>query len=193
MINFNEARITPDGQKLIIDISVDSRPYFEHVYIDSLSIDNQDSFTGVGPSGEALYTWIDEDPVIVNGQVVHKKYLRLELDVTSLNVASLSHHLFYIYVQTSGDFRADTPCEFEDRLFTRVVLDYGPIYRESMNYVKEINQNCEIPHGFIDRILKLNALELSLIAGHYSLANSYWNKFFAIQANMLKPNKCCSK
>lgn len=60
-----------------------------------------------------------------------------------------------------------------------------------MNYIKELNERCEVPLGLVDRILKLNALELSLMSGNYSLANSYWIKFFSKDRNKLKSNKLC--
>lgn len=191
MIKFNESRITSDGQKLIISVAVDNRTFFDNIFIDTIIIDSQDTFTGFGPSNTPLYTWKDLNPLIVNGNPVQKKYLRLELDAKDLDLPSLQSSLFYVYVITDGDFKSNTPCELEDKLFTRVVIDYGPIYRETINYIKEISEDCEIPQKFIDRILKVNALELSIMAGHYTLANGYWNKFFKKQANRLRQDKCC--
>lgn len=145
MINFNEARVTSDGQSLIIDVSIDSASYFDNVYIESIYIDSQDTFIDGGPSNSFIYKWVDEDPLIVNGNVVPKRHLRLELKTEDIGALSLSHNLFYIYVLTGGDFTEDTPCELEQRMFTRVVLDYGPIYRDSIKYVKELTEDCKIP------------------------------------------------
>lgn len=67
MIIFNESRISPDGKKLIIDVSVDEASYFDDVYISSIVIDNQHTFSGLGPSGDPVYAWEDDDPLIING------------------------------------------------------------------------------------------------------------------------------
>ena len=39
MVQFNELRITPDGQKLIIDVSVKDLEYYTNVYLDTVQID----------------------------------------------------------------------------------------------------------------------------------------------------------
>lgn len=49
-----------------------------------------------------------------------------------------------------------------------------------MTNIKQIEKNCEIPRDLINDILKINAIELSLISGHYVLANKYWNKFYKL-------------
>lgn len=56
MIVFNECRISPSGECVIIDASVKSSNYFDKVYIDSIIIDNQDSFTITGPSDNPVYS-----------------------------------------------------------------------------------------------------------------------------------------
>ena len=42
MVAFQELRITPDGQKLIIDVSVKDLEYYTNVYLDTIQIDTQD-------------------------------------------------------------------------------------------------------------------------------------------------------
>lgn len=79
MIRFNELRITKDGKHLIIDVSVRSQPYYNDVYLDSISIDTQDTYKDGGPSSSIIYhkdikDYVPEwefDPVEVWGE----KYL----------------------------------------------------------------------------------------------------------------------
>ena len=60
MVQFNELRITPDGQKLIIDVSVKDLEYYTNVYLDTVQIDTQDSFVESGPSSKVVYTEVIE-------------------------------------------------------------------------------------------------------------------------------------
>lgn len=61
MVQFNELRITPDGKKLIIDVSVKDSEYYTNVYLDKILIDNQDSFLESGPSSSAIIFPIIQD------------------------------------------------------------------------------------------------------------------------------------
>jgi hypothetical protein len=62
MVDFNELRITPDGQYLIIDVTVKSNSLYDNVYISRIDIDNQDTYINGGPSGKTLYSEeIDSD------------------------------------------------------------------------------------------------------------------------------------
>ena len=76
MIQFNELRINPEGTKLIIDVSVKNSVYYENVYIDTISIDTQDTFIGSGPSSNVAYT---------NTLEGDNKSVRLELGIGDVN------------------------------------------------------------------------------------------------------------
>lgn len=62
MVTFNELKITPDGQKLIIDVSIKDLPYYKNVYLESISIDTQDTYISSGPSSLAEKYIISEYP-----------------------------------------------------------------------------------------------------------------------------------
>ena len=47
-----------------------------------------------------------------------------------------------------------------------------------MLYTKELGDTCSIPKNFIDYILKVKALDLSLKTGNYQEAIRYWNRLF---------------
>ena len=106
-----------------------------------------------------------------------EKRIRLELDSTTLGV-SLTGTLFFVYVVAKGTPSADTPCGMDNQTVMGVVSNLHPFYRTMVNYMKEIENDCDIPKGFIDSMLRFYALELSIRTGHYPLAVKYWNKFF---------------
>ena len=60
MIQFNKLQINREGTKLTIDIAVKDLEYYNNVYIDSISIDTQDTFVNSGPSKKPKYTKILE-------------------------------------------------------------------------------------------------------------------------------------
>lgn len=171
MVQFNELRITPDGKRLIIDASVKDLQYYNDVYIDAIIIDTQDTYVANGPSTEPIFSY--ETAQEGDGE----KRVRLELDSTALGV-SLCDTLFFVYVVTKGAPSADTPCGMDNQTTMGVVANLYPFYRTMVNYMKEVEDECEIPKNFIDVLLRFKALELSIRTGHYAQAIKYWNKFF---------------
>lgn len=168
MVTFNELRITPDGKKLIIDVSVSDLEYYENVYLDSIQIDTQDTFIESGPSSNTVYT------KTVSGD---SKFIRLELDNSDL-LPSLNDNIFFVYVRTKGTPSSDTPCGMDNYITRRTVINVYPIYCATIQYLKELNHNCEIPKGIIDMYIKFKALELGVKTGNYSNVIDIWNKYF---------------
>lgn len=200
MIEFNELRVTPDGKKLIIDASVKDLQYYNDVYIDAIIIDTQDTYAANGPSttpifyyevttdDETIYSLpecngcgpirTEEDSEICfSDHEDGKKRIRLELDSTALGV-SLCDTLFFVYVIAKGTPSADIPCGMDNQTTMGVVANLYPFYRVMVNYMKEVEDECEISKNFIDALLRFKALELSIRTGHYAQAVKYWNKFF---------------
>lgn len=166
MVHFNELRITSDFKHLIIDVSVLSDSYYDNVYIDSVAIDNQDTYVGNGASSTPVYSYSAPE---------NHKHIRLTLDYTDLK--SLDN-LFFVYVRTKGAPAADTPCGMDNITTLGTVCNMYPFYRQAMSYISEMADNCSIPQSFTDYILKLKALELSVKTGNYTDAIKYYNKFF---------------
>ncbi|HZJ98979.1 MAG TPA: hypothetical protein VFC79_03180 [Tissierellaceae bacterium] len=54
MVTFNELRITPDGNTLIIDVAIKDLRYYDNVGLDTILIDTQDTFTAEGPSSKVV-------------------------------------------------------------------------------------------------------------------------------------------
>lgn len=168
MIQFNELNISPDCNKLIIDISVKSLDYYQNVYIDAIIIDTQDTFITGGPSKEPIYTKTIEG---------NTKSLRLELS-TDVLLPSLKDNMFFIWVRTKGTPAINTPCGEDNTLTLGVAIALYPLYQYSFNFIKELEKECSIPKGFINYILQLKALQVAIKTGHYIQAIKYWEKFF---------------
>ena len=176
MVHFNELKITSDGKYLIIDVSVSNEGYYENVYLDSIVIDNQDTYVGTGPSSNPVYEYTIPDVVSPITDVASgRKNLRLVLD--SLDLGSLKG-LFFVYVKTKGTPSADTPCGMDNITTMATVTNMYPFYQQAMNYIGELASNCSVPQNFIDYILRMKGLELAVKTGNYPDAIKYYNKFF---------------
>ena len=167
MVQFNELRITPDGQKLIIDVSVKDLEYYTNVYLDEILIDTQDTFIETGPSTEVVYS------KTIEGNV---KSVRLELGIGDL-LPTLNDNLFFVYVKTKGTPASNTPCGMDNITTVGVVTNLYPLYQQAFGYIKELSDTCIIPKNFINFILQYKALQLAVKTGHYTEAIKFWEKF----------------
>lgn len=182
MVQFNELRITPDGQRLIIDASVKDLEYYTNVYLDDVLIDTQDTFVESGPSSKVVY----------RGSIMgDSKSIRLELGTGNL-LPTLNDNLFFVYVRTKGAPAANTPCGMDNITTLGVVSNLYPLYQHAFSYIKELGDTCSIPKNFINYILQYKAFELAIKTGHYTEAIRYWKKFFmGIKDSVITSNCGC--
>lgn len=182
MVQFNELKITPDGQKLIIDVSVKDLEYYTDVYLDTVQIDTQDTFVESGPSSEVAYT------KTIDGK---SKSIRLELGTGDL-LPALNDNLFFVYIRTKGTPAANTPCGMDNITTLGVVSNLYPLYQHVFSYIKELSDTCSIHKNFINYILQYKAFELAVKTGHYTEAIKYWKKFFmGIKDSVITSNCGC--
>lgn len=182
MVQFNELRITPDGQKLIIDVSVKDLEYYTNVYLDTIQIDTQDTFVESGPSSEVVYTEVIEG---------NTRSVRLELGTGDL-LPALNDNLFFVYIRTKGTPAANTPCGMDNITTSGVVSDLYPLYQHAFSYIKELSDTCSVPENFINYILQYKAFELAVKTGHYTEAIKYWKRFFMrIKDSVITPDCRC--
>ena len=204
MLIFNELRITPDQKYLIIDVSVDNQKYYENVQIDSIIIDTQDTYIDSGPSNNPIFTYnlteensnitqvytdnynpvLDEDTsyCYVESEEKQNKSIRLILNYQDLNV-SLQDNMFFVYAIATGTPSADTPCGMDNSIVKGTIINLYPIYCKTIQYLKELDDSCVVPKNFMDMIIKLKALELSIKTGNSFQAIEYWNKYFKTLIN----------
>lgn len=211
MLQFNELRITPDNKYLIIDVSVKNEIYYKKVVIDSIVIDTQDTYVSNGPSSKPIYIYTNEcdlsmiysssenicNPVLEEESMSYcfteglesSQHVRLLLSTKDLGVP-LDTTMFFVYAIASGTPAPDTPCGLDNSIIMGTVVNLYPFYQNTMKYVNELNDNCQIPKGFIDMILRLKALELSIRTGNYIQAIKSWKRFFGIHSNQVPVTKC---
>ena len=172
MVHFNELRIY--NQHLIIDVSVLEEAYYANVFLDSIVIDNQNTYVGNGPSSNPIYEYtIPDEESRLTHQTISRKHFRIELDANDINPMDM----LFVYVRTKGTPAPDTPCGLDRKTTLGTVVDMLPFYQQGMQYTRELGNTCNTPKGYTDFILKLKALEMSVKTGNYTKAIEYFNSF----------------
>lgn len=164
MIQFKEFRITPNDEKVFIEVQIAEDDYYSNIVIDSIVIDTQDTYVDNGPSVNNVYS------VEVNSRNV-----RLELDNNDLPIKG---NILFVYIITSGEFATNTPSELKSYCTIGTLINTYPIYKNAMYFTRELANNNEIPREFIDQILKIKALDLAFKTGNHQGVIKYWNKLF---------------
>lgn len=199
MLEFRELRITPDGNHLIIDVAVREHSYYENVFIDSIIIDTQDTYIQNGPSSKPVYQYkVEEDgvqnlyaipeecscnPILIDEDKSYcftygyeeGRHVRIMLSTKDIPL----NNMLFVYATAKGTPAPDTPCGFDNTIIMQTVVDLYPFYQNTLCFLKELNNSCEVPKGFTDMILRLKALELCIRTGNYPQAIKYWKKFFS--------------
>lgn len=211
MIEFQELRIDSECSNLTIDVIVPNITYYEAVYIDQIIIDTQDTYTSSGPSSNPIYTYTvptgvqvydeDDNPVFTEdteavyvlddyGNIVGVKSLKLILDKSDLGV-DLDGNIFFVYAIASGTPASDTPCGYDNATTLGVVTNMYSLYQQGMYYINELSNTCEVSQNFIDYILRLKALELSIKTGNYNQAITLWNKYISGKVSTTSNSSKC--
>lgn len=197
MIKFNECRITEDGNKLIIEASINNLSYYDGVYIDSVIIDTDKTYSPNGPSNNPVYIkhFVPEDidtskTNYVDAKYPGKKKVSLCLCSKDFEGASLNDNIFFVYIVATGVPSPDTPCGMDNHYIMTVAVNLRPVYNTAMKYINELNTECSIPKGFIDMILKLKGFDLSLKTGHMQKAINIWSMLLKDRSGMSN-NKGC--
>lgn len=177
MIVFEQCKINPEGNKLIIEAVVENYRYFDDVYISSITVDNNNNYSAAGPVNNPVF----------EGK---EKRVRLCLSAKDLNLSTLDDNIFIVYARATGIPSPDTPCGMDNEFTMAIALNLRPIYNMAMGYIKELDSSCNIPKGFIDAILRIKALKLALKTGNYPVAFKYWDKLFKNKISVI-PTKHC--
>lgn len=213
MIVLNECRVSPDGKALIVEATVENLSYYENVYIDSVVVDTQKTFLDSGPSSNPVFVkqFIHEDPetnVLENNRLEADKNcecydmtvsdkcgyknIRLCISAEDMGLSNLNDDIFFVYVVATGSPAPCTPCGMDNQYVIGIAMNLRPIYNKAMSFIRELSNNCSIPRGFIDMILRLKAFELSLKTGNYPVAIKQWEKLSKDKVTITSKNCGCN-
>ena len=182
MIQFNELRID-SNKNLIIDASVlditddpNHVIHIDHVYV------------GVGSNQELID--------LIDTPNIDKRYnsdgyvrgIRVVLDLTDNAVKTLLDKVgkdltkFLYYIQVTVD-TTNPVVELSDCTVNTKIEGYAYdkclLMNKVFDYIKSTDDICNNIDDYANYIVKVNGLQLTVESGNFTLANTYWNKFFA--------------
>ena len=166
MIEFVELRITPDGKTLVIEVKIKDEAYYTNVYLDTITIDTQDTYSASSSS----------NPVFTHTFISDTKTYSIELNAVAMNLTDMNQ-LFFVKVTAKGTPSSDTPCGKDINCVTCAVANMYPLYQYGMGLTKELTESCSIPQGFTDFILRKDAIEVAVKTGNFTEAAKYYKMF----------------
>ncbi len=212
MVVLEQCRIDHEGNKLIIEAAVENLSYYRDIFIESVIVDTNETYSPNGPSKNPVFTQVFEEEHfkvdvkddcnaakvdkeckcgdIYTSQKSGPKRIRLCLTAKDLKLANLDDNIFFVYITATGTPAPCTPCGMDNTYTMGIALNLRPIYNMTMKYIKELDSNCTIPKGFIDMILRLKAFDLALRTGNYPIAFKQWNVLFKNKVSV-SPSKGC--
>ena len=198
MIIFNNISISQDDKYLTIDAEIENSTYYKNMYIDSVVIDNQDTYIQNGPSNNPIYVYkaeaqdnyiytsddlvnkvTDEDGSNIYDEGDTQSYSReVHLKLDKNNIGEIANNMFFVYIIAGGTPSPDTPCGYDVNTALKVVINTYPIYNNMMQYLKELGNRCNTPYGIIDNILQIKMLDAAVQTGNNLKAIQIWNTYF---------------
>ena len=198
MIIFNNVSITQDDKYLIIDAEIENSTYYKNMYIDSVVIDNQDTYIQNGPSNNPIYVYkaeaqsndiytsndlvnkvTDEDGSNIYDEGYTQSYSReVHLKLNKNEIGEIANNMFFVYVIAGGTPVPDTPCGYDVNTALKVAINTYPLYNIMMDYLEELGNKCSTPYGIIDKILQIKMLDTAVQTGNNLKAIQIWNKYF---------------
>lgn len=117
-----------------------------------------------------------------------KKELHLVLTPNDMNEkfteSNFSNHMFFVYIEAEGTPGVCTPCTLDEATTLGVTFDYGIVFNKAMSYTRELADDCNVPNSFVDFILNVEALKLSIETEHFIPAINFWKKLLGkVQSN----------
>lgn len=176
MILFDQLRVSDDGKRMYISIHVNRASYFDDIYLDEIVITTADKV-------------LETSPTIPSEDYIYKKVFdngMKEADIVLLPTdfnghftkSNFSSDLFFVYVKVKGTPDPCTPCRLDEEVTLGMTFDENLLYQQVMQFTKSLAEDCNIPVGFTDFILKWNAFKAAVETEHYIPAINYYQQLF---------------
>lgn len=183
MIQFNELRID-SNKNLIIDASVlditdDPNGYIHinHVYV------------GAGSNVDLVDLNLNNNIYVVrkDDSTGYLRGIRIVLDLNNSaikdlfdNCSDFTTQLFYVKVEvdTTNPVVIIQDCTV-NTFIEGYVYDRCLLMNKVFDYIKQNDNVCNDIEDYANYIVKINGLQLAVESGNFTLALTYWNKFFA--------------
>lgn len=178
MVNFNKLQITPSGDQLILDVSIDeTNPVWSNnVVIKAIYIETNASIDNYQHPKDTSIVWQSVEGV--------KSFK----DVFTPNVVgegSFNDKLFYIWVKINHTVAAanGAPCDMSKEYYVGIVYNKQLVVQRAIPIMKDAKCSCADKFScddnilFTEFILKKQALDYAIEAGDLYQAKVFWQPF----------------
>lgn len=192
MIVFDQLRVADAGDKIYIDIRVNSADYYENITFDSIVITTSDNIREASveslPS-KYIYKKVYSEDSKTDSLVIEKADLDAAFNNTDsegnpidstkpsantpYNKSDFNSDLFFVYVKGKGIIGECAPCTSD--VSTGVTFNNKTVYQNALQFTKELLVECKVPTDFVNFILQWEAFKSSIETGHYIPAIKFWN------------------
>ena len=192
MIKFNELRIDPDKNTLIIDAEVPEE-YQDTVAIEYLYIDTQDTAKPYEPSNKCVYKkdYSTTKPTSIHLEIpdenewMQSMTVESQLNAQKFTKETVKNNLLFVWIRVSGDPGVASVCGRDNSLTLGIVANPVILCSKGLGHIKEVEEKCMIPKGFIDFLLLYKAFELACRTNDVVSVLRYWN---LLQRNITEVN-----
>lgn len=203
MVLFDQLRISDDGTKMYINIHVNEATQFNDslnqydVYLDKMYICTD---KGVNETAfcdpeqyEPIYEWEAKENLKEATFII--KTSGPDGFNENFSGATMSNNLFFVFVKCKGTPDPCVPCRLDEEWTLGVTFDVNLLYQKVMQYTRELNDDCEIPKGFIDLVMLWNGFKAAVDTEHYQVAIDFWKRMFfggshGMATNRTRPCGC---
>lgn len=151
---------------------IEGGTHIEKLYIVTSDNISETSLGGIADESKYIYKQCFED---------RETEIHLVLNINCLDTFpynTFSRDLFFVFIEDSGPKDDCIPCPIASNLTVAVTFDETVYYQMAMGYTKELADTCQISQGFIDFILKWNALKAAIETEHWMAAIKFWEMLF---------------
>lgn len=196
MVRFDELRITPDKENLVIECHVEDYDVYSKMYIQTVYLEYYKNRGTVGvPSDKAILLFENdrEDPTAVRS---FRKRVNLDALPGNFGTQTFSDGLFYVYVVCDGNLPASVStmyCGFDVPLDVAVIPDWKALYDRIMPLVARFAMDCspcEVPANFEHLILLWNAFRFAVDTCDWLQVDRLWDKLMGTQSDGYVPSGC---
>lgn len=197
---FDQLRLSDDGEKMYINVHVNTAKDFDDVYLDSITIIPADKVLETSPytpSSDYIFKKDFEGNQKVAGLVLtpvkdfneswdlmwqEKENKNKYVDPCNPcnKTPRMSRTLFFVYVKVKWAKapKECLPCILTEEHTLGVTFDENLLYQKVMDYTRQLADDCTLPQGFIDFILLWNAFKAAVETEHFIPAVKYFNMLF---------------
>ena len=191
MIIFDQLRISDDGKQLYINAHVNRASYFANVVITEVTVMTADYILETDPctpTRDYIYkkTFAGEKEIdlVLDRGVLDYAFAGTNTNEASATVSfdktTFSHDLIFVYIKAYGVTDECVPCSLQKEYTVGVTFDESLLYQKVLGYVKAMQQDCNVPVGFVDYILWWNLFKAAVETEHFVDAINIWKRLFGL-------------